>query len=151
MTFKQNQPISILKNIFAGVSALLAFSLFLQGYLYGLVFFAVALKLALREGIEVDLSGIKYRKTYNILGFTDGKWKVLPSIEYVSVFKTKKKSRARVIAARAIMETEVYKVNLFHNTNQHIVAYVAEEKEKAYSVANQIAGILSIEIYDATN
>ncbi len=151
MTFKQLQPISTLKNIFAGVSALVSFYLFLQGYIFGLVFFGVALKLALREGIEVDLNGIRYRKIYAILGFADGKWKVLPSIEYISVFKTKKKSRTRVISAEATMQLEVYKVNLFYNTNKHIEAFVAEEKEDAFKVANQIAEVLSLEIYDATS
>lgn len=140
----------MLKNIFAGVAALVSFYLFLEGYIFGLVFFAVALKLALREGIEVDLSGVKYRKTYTILGFTDGKWKVLPSIEYVSIFKTKKKSRARVVAAQAIMATEVYKVNLFYNTNKHIEAYVSEEKDEAVAIAKQISEVLSLEIHDAT-
>lgn len=145
------QPVSITKIIFSIVLVVLSIYLYLSGTYFGIILLGAALKLSLREGFELDLDGKKYRKLYSILGLNFGFWKPLPSIEYVSVFKTIKKSRARVIAAEANLGFEVYKLNLFYNRNKHIEVYVSEDKDNAFKVANHIAMILYIEVYDATN
>lgn len=144
------QPISITKVVFSIVLVILSIYLYFSGTYFGIILLGAALKLSLREGFELDLDGKKYRKLYSILGLNFGFWKQLPTIEYVSVFKTIKKSRARVITAEANLGFEVYKLNLFYNTNKHIEVYVSENKENAFKVANHIAMVLYIDVFDAT-
>lgn len=144
------QPIPTIKVVFAIVLSLFAVYLFFQGTLFGLVLLGAALKLALREGFELDLQEKRYRNIYSVFAINFGSWKKLPEIEYVSVFKTIKKSRARVIAAEANLGFEVYKLNLFYNKNKHIETYVTDDKEDAFKVAKHIALALTIDILDAT-
>ncbi|MEL6809756.1 MAG: hypothetical protein AAFP76_00285 [Bacteroidota bacterium] len=145
------QPIRQTKIILAVVISLFSLYLLYEGMLFGLILLAVGIKLSLRTGIEVDLHGKCYRTIYSIFGTVFGSWKNLPEIEYISVFKTKKKSRARVITAEASLDFVVYKLNLFYDRNQHIEAYVTEHRDNAFEVANQMANVLKTEIYDATN
>jgi hypothetical protein len=63
-------------------------------------------------------------------------WKSFPKIEYVSVFKTIKKSRARVITAEANLGFEVYKLNLFYHKNKYIEAYVSDDMKDALKPSN---------------
>jgi hypothetical protein len=144
-------PTPPLKIVFAIVLTLLSLYLVLGGALSGFILLGIALKLALREGIEVDLNGKRYRKIYSIFDLSMGAWKRLPAIEYISVFKTKKKSRTRGISAEASLDFIVYKLNLFYSRNKHIEAYVSDDKVDAMSVAQHIATVLNLEIYDATN
>ena len=145
------QPVSTTKVIFSIVLVILSIYLYFSGTYFGIILLGAALKLSLREGFELDLDGKKYRKLYSILGINFGSWKALPTIEYVSVFKTVKNSRARVITAEANLGFEVFKLNLFYETNKHIEVYVSENKENAFKIANHIAMILYVEVYDATN
>ncbi len=145
------QSVSSIKVIFAIFLSLLSLYLFYSGTLFGVVLLGVALKLMVVEGFELDLAKKKYRKIYWLLGLCIGSWKQLPVIEYVSVFKTVKKSRARVITAEANLGTQVYKVNLFYEGNKHIEVYIAEESEKSFKVAKHIAAELNTPILDATS
>lgn len=122
----------------------------MQIALLGIILMGVALRLAMREGVEIDLNGKRYRKIYSIFAINLGSWKRLPELEYLSIFKTRKKTRARVIAAESHLSTVVYKLNLFYNRNKHIEAYVSDDKDDAMSVANHIATVLELEIHDAT-
>ena len=144
------QPIPPVKIVFSIVLFLLSAYLFFLGTLFGVILAGAALKLALREGIELDLGERKYRKVYSIFAINIGVWKRLPDIEYVSVFKTIKKSRARVISAEANMGFEVYKLNLFHDRNKHIESYVTDDRDDAFAVAKHIAMALDTEVWDAT-
>jgi len=144
------QPVAPVRIVFAIILSFLAIYLFAQGTLFGIILLGVALKLGLREGVEIDLNARRYRKVYSVFAVNFGSWKALPKIEYISVFKTKKKSRSRVVAAEANLDFVVYKLNLFHNTNKHIEAYVSDDKNEAFKVANHIALVLETEVYDAT-
>lgn len=144
------QPVPPLKVVFAIVLAFFSLFLIMQIALLGIILMGVALRLAMREGVEIDLNDKRYRKVYSIFAISLGSWKKLPALEYVSVFKTRKKSRARVIAAEAQLSTVVYKLNLFYNRNKHIEAYVSDDKDDAMNVANHIATVLELEIHDAT-
>jgi hypothetical protein len=144
------QPVANIKIIFAIILSLLAVYLFFSGTLFGIILLGAALKLSLREGFELNLEERTYRNIYSIFAVNLGFWKKLPEVEYVSVFKTKKNSRARVITAEANLGFEVFKLNLFYNRNQHIEVYVSNEKEDAFSVAKHIATFLELDILDAT-
>lgn len=144
------QPVASIKIIFAIILSLLAVYFILQGTLFGIILLGVALKIALRHGFELDLEQRKYRNLNSLFALDLGKWKDLPEIEYVSVFKTIKNSRARVITAEATMGFEVFKVNLFYNGNQHIEAYLSDSSDDAFKVAKHIAVFLELDILDAT-
>ena len=150
MTLRHLQPVAPVRIVFAIILSLLSFYLFFEGTLFGIILLGAALKLGTREGVEIDLNGKRYRKIYSIFAINIGVWKQLPLIEYVSVFKTTKKSRARVIAAEANLGFEVYKLNLFYNRNKHIEAYDTDLKDDAFKVAKHIATVLEIDILDAT-
>lgn len=141
-------PIAPVKVVFAVVLLLLAFYLFTQGSMFGLVLIAAAARLSMRLGAEVDVFEKRYRKLTSIFAITWGEWRKLPEIEYVSIFKTIKKSRARVIAAQALVGTEVYRLNLFYQTNKHITVYEGETHAEAQVKAQGIAKALEVEIYD---
>lgn len=151
MTLRHLQPIATVRIVFALILSLLACYLFFEGTLFGLILLGAAFKLAAREGVEIDLDGKRYRKIYAIFAVNLGVWKPLPPITYISIFKTIKNSRARVIAAEANLGFEVYKLNLFYQGNKHIEAYHTDFKEDAFQVATHIATVLEIDILDATN
>ena len=150
MSIRHLQPVAAIKIVFAIILTLLSLYLYFQGAYFGIILLGAALKFSLREGFELDLNGKRYRKLYSIFAINFGNWKSLPPIEYVSVFKTIKKSRARVIAAEASLGFEVYKLNLFYNRNHRLEVYFTDEKEDAFKIANHIALVLDIEIFDAT-
>ncbi|MCW9036971.1 MULTISPECIES: hypothetical protein [Altibacter] len=150
MTYKNLPSLSPAKIVFSIVLSIAAVYLFYEGTLFGIVLLGAALRLSYIEGIELDLEKMRYRKLHSILAFDFGKWRPLPAIEYVSVFKTQKTSRARVITAEAHMGFEVYKVNLFYASNKHIEAYVSDDSNAAFAMAKDMAAILKIKIWDAT-
>jgi len=151
MNISHLQPVAPVKIVFALVLFFLSAYLFFEGSMFGIILIGSALKLALREGVELDLDGKKYRKIYSAFAINFGFWKTLPKVEYVSVFKTTKNSRARVIAAQAISKNVVYKLNLFYSRNKHIEAYVSDDVNDAFKVAKHIAMILELDVLDATN
>ncbi len=107
------QPVATIKIVFAIILSLLSVYLFFEGTIFGIILLGAALKLSLREGFELNLEEKKYRKVYSIFAINFGLWQKLPAIEYISVVKTIKNSRARVIAAEANLGFEVFKLNLF--------------------------------------
>ena len=117
---------------------------------FSLVLSGIGVFLMLTQGSEIDLSSRRYREFYSILGIDFGKWKELPTIDYVSVFKTKENSRVQGLGASAKMSSEIYKLNLFYNTNQKIEAYRTEDVEDAFRKAKQLHEALNIDILDAT-
>ncbi len=102
------------------------------------------------DGIEIDLELKKYRTIVSLFGLHFGKWKNLPEIDYVSVFKTSETTTVRALSAEANVKNDIIKINLFYNTNQKIEAYNTQNKEDAFAKAKQIATILNIDILDAT-
>ncbi len=150
MTLRHLQPVPQIKIFFAIVLAFLSVYLFFAGSYYGLILLAAALRLGLREGVEMELEGKRYRKVYSIFAVNFGTWKKLPPIEYVSIFKTTRKTRARVITAEAHLGTTVYRINLFYERNKHLDVYESEEKENTLEIARHIATILETPIWDAT-
>lgn len=143
-------PVPILEIIYgSGLFLIGVFTIFDSQF--GLVFIVASVYFFQTDGIEIDLIRKKYRKTINIFSLTFGKWKELPEIEYISVFKTTKSSRVWVSSASTKVTNSIVKVNLFYNTNQKIEAYVADDASDAFVVAKQIASALNIDVLDATS
>ena len=150
ISMRQLQPISPWKLFLSIVLAFVGIYMLTQGSFFGLVFFGFAVSFGGRPGIEIDLNRKRYRKIYSVYAVNLGTWMNLPEIEYVSVFKTKKKTRTRLVTAEATTSTEGYKLNLFYSSNKHIEAYFTEDRDDAMKTAKHIADVLDTEIFDAT-
>lgn len=148
LIYLKKQP--LMKMIFG-------FSIFTLGTLIalfyainGLILSGIGLFLIHKEGIEVNLGTKSYRSLISFGGIHFGKWKPLPNLDYVSVFKTTENVRVRAVTAEANLNNEVYKINLFYNRNKHITAYKTEEVEDALKVGIEISKTLKIDVLDAT-
>lgn len=117
---------------------------------FSLILSGIGIFLIQREGSQIDLAAKKYREIRSIMGFTIGKWKNLPNIEYISVFKTNESKRVQGMSASANFSNQVYKLNLFYNRNRKIEAYLTEDINDAFENAKYIAQVLNIKILDAT-
>ena len=118
--------------------------------IFNLVLSGIGVFLMAREGSQIDLASKKYREIYSVMGINLGKWKDLPDIEYVSVFKTKENKRVQAMGASANFSNQVYKLNLFYNRNKKIEAYITEDINDAFENAKYISEVLNIDILDAT-
>jgi len=147
---KHIAPISPIKLLFSVVLFFLAFYiLFTQG-IYGLILLGPAIRLGMREGIQIDLDKKRYRILYWVFAIELGSWKAIPPLKYISVFRTTQKTRTRVLTAQALASSEVFKINLFYTANKHIEAYITESIDDAFLVAKKMALALATEVYDAT-
>lgn len=116
----------------------------------GFILIGMGIFILLVEGSEFDFKNQKYREIKSILGISIGKWKPIPNIEYVSVFRTNETTTLRSRTAEANVSNEIIKLNLFYNTNQKIEAYNTYNIDDAFKKAKEIASILNIDILDAT-
>ena len=119
-------------------------------HIFGFVICGLSFFFIHTTGIEIDLENKKYRSIIAFFSLIFGKWKPLPDIEYVSVFRTSETTTIRAMSAEANIKNEVIKVNLFYNTNQKIEAYNTQNIDNAFEKAKQIATILNVDILDAT-
>ena len=116
----------------------------------GFLLIGMGVFLLLTEGSEFDFKKEEYRKTKSILGVSFGAWKPIPDIEYVSIFKTNENTTLRSRTAEANVAKEIFKLNLFYDTNKKIEAYSTYNKKDAFTKAREISRSLNIDILDAT-
>lgn len=148
IVFKRKSP--IMKTVFGFfIFSVGLISVFAGGF-YGLIVCGISIFFIYKDGSEIDLEIQKYRTFIEVLGLRFGNWKDLPEIEYVSVFSTTESVAIRSRSAEAIVKNDIIVLNLFYNGNHRIKGYSTTNKEDAFKVAEQIAGILKIDILDAT-
>ena len=82
-----------------------------------------------------NLEEKKYKNQYSVGPFKVGKWKALPKLDYVSIFKTPR---------------DIFEINIWHNKNKHFNIYNYFEKEEALEAGYYIANQLHIKLLDAT-
>lgn len=120
------------------------------GNLFGMIFCGMSIFFFNKDGSEIDFEINKYRTFIELFGLRFGNWKELPEMEYISVFSTTESAKVRALTAEATVTNDIIVLNLFYNGNHRIKAYSTTDKEDAFNVAKQIAGILKIDILDAT-
>lgn len=76
-----------------------------------------------------------YKRERSIAMFRLGKWKDLPELEYISVFKK---------------EEDFFEVNLWYVGNKHFKLYQVYEEEDALTIGKKVAATLKIDLLDAT-
>ena len=148
-TLRQLRKVPTMKIIFG-------ITLFILGIfgtltnIFSLVLSGIGVFLMLQEGSEIDLASKKYREIYSVLSLSFGKWKDLPEIEYVSIFKTKENKKVQGMGASASFSNNIYKLNLFYDRNQKIEAYRTDNLDDAFENAKYLSEVLNINILDAT-
>lgn len=124
----------IFKNVFAAiVGAMLYFFLAFCAILMGMRFSA-------KNTMFFDLENNKFKDQYTVGPFIKGKWKLLPKLEYVSVFKNSK---------------GFFEINIWHRknkkyTDKHFNIYNYHDEEEALETGYYIAKQLNIKLLDAT-
>lgn len=149
-TLQHLRKVPTMKMIFGLVLFFLGVFGAITNNVFNLILSGIGVFLMLREGSEIDLASKKYREIYSVIGVKIGKWKDLPEIEYVSVFKTNETKRVQGMGASANFSNQVYKLNLFHNRNEKIEAYITDDLNDAFENAKYLAQVLNIDILDAT-
>ncbi len=146
------ESISIYKKVF--LSVILALSMFMilfDGLFYGLILLGISLRFLMQNGVELDLADMKFRKLNSWYGIKFGKWQTLPKIEYVSIFETKKGSRLRASGGSAAhFSTVIFKLNLFYSKNKHLTLLSSEDKNKVFTIGDNISKILDVKFHNAT-
>lgn len=132
-----------------GISFFL-FGFSLLFHFYGFILCGMSVFFFSKDGSEIDLDSKTYRTFFSLFGYRFGKWKTLPDVEYVSVFKTAEINTVRSLGAEANVKSDVIQLNLFYNRNQKITAYTTKYEADAFKIAREIAQILNIDILDAT-
>ncbi|QHI37900.1 hypothetical protein IMCC3317_32830 [Kordia antarctica] len=82
-----------------------------------------------------DFKKKMYKHESAYLIFRLGKWKEMPLLEYISVFKK---------------EEGLYEVNLWHLGNKHFKIYEMFDEDEAMNVGKKLATTLQIDLLDAT-
>lgn len=145
----KEQP-SKLKIIYGGgLAAVGLFSLF-SGLIIAIVPLFVGCYFFKSKGVEFNFKNKKFRYITSWMGLIFGKWQSLPEIEYISVFKSEEKTRVWVSTASTVVSDTITKVNLFYNGNHKIKAYKTSSIDDAFKKAKEIAGLLKVDILDAT-
>jgi hypothetical protein len=98
-----------------------------------------ALSFSVVRNFLFDLEHKKFKIEYCVGPIRVGKWKDLPNIEYVSVFKQPLKEGKFIFEA-----------NLWYQRNKHFEVYSSDNKEAAFEMGIQISKILNVKILDAT-
>lgn len=102
------------------------------------------LRFSVITAVCFDLGGRCYKKEYRVGPVRVGKWKQLPDIEYVSVFK-------QAVTLPGEDDGHVYNVNVWYGHNRHFTIYTKADSKAAYDMALYIASRLKIELLDATD
>lgn len=102
--------------------------LFIYCFFFGFVFSSKNTKF-------FNLKYKKYKNQYSVGPIKVGKWRALPALEYVSVFKNGR---------------DIFEINIWHNRNKHFNIYNYNNKEEAVEIGYDVAKSLEIKLFDAT-
>lgn len=145
------KPVSFFKSLFGIIVFIFAFYvIFYQNILFGFFMASFAIYLNSSEGSQINLDSRTYRNIWSIFGIHFGKWKPIPTFEYISVFKGRQKQRVNSLGASTTFTDEVFLINLFYGRNRHETFYRTFKKEDAFEVAKHFRLALGIGILDAT-
>ncbi|WP_273568338.1 hypothetical protein [Maribacter halichondriae] len=104
-----------------------------------LVLLPSALAFSVVKDVFFDLTQNKYKEQYCVGPIKWGKWKNLPKIDYVSVFKQPKED------GEYIFET-----NLWYQKNRHFKIYENSDLASVFEMGVSVAKLLHVDLLDAT-
>lgn len=86
-----------------------------------------------------DMENKQFKIAYVVGPFRWGKWRPLPKIEYVSVFRQSKADGSFV-----------YEANLWYKGNRHFNIYENQHQETVMLMGKNVAQLLKVDLWDAT-
>jgi hypothetical protein len=105
-----------------------------------IIIIGVALRLSLIKETIIDTEKQRYRQGFGLGTWVFSKWRHLPSIEYISVFK------------QALSDgNHQYQINLWYQKSERIIAFECLEKEKAITITQTLAHDIQLDWLDATS
>jgi hypothetical protein len=106
---------------------------------FSIMTFANGLFFSIVRDCIFDLQKERYKIQYSVGPIRVGKWKGLPEIEYISVF------RQLLTNGNYVFET-----NLWYAQNRHFKIYENLERTPAFEMGKEVAEILKVNLLDAT-
>lgn len=91
------------------------------------------------KSVFFDLENQKYKEEYKVGPVGLGRWKELPKIEYVSVFRQLKANGSHT-----------YEVNLWMKGNRNFTIYETGELATTFAMGESTAKALKVDLLDAT-
>tara|TARA_A100000171_G_C2128501_1_gene145109 strand:+ start:1705 stop:2250 length:546 start_codon:yes stop_codon:yes gene_type:complete len=91
------------------------------------------------KSIFFDLENQKYKEEYRVGPIGLGRWRTLPKIEYVSVFRQLKENKSYT-----------YEVNLWTKGNRSFTIYEGLDLGTTFVMGKSTAKTLNVELFDAT-
>jgi hypothetical protein len=109
-----------------------------------------ASNLVLRQGIEVDLSHKKFRKTRKILGLFNitEEWRPLPASNYILLFQTFY-ANCEACDLNDKDESGTLQVSLVYRKSRKLIIHEGKNKAEIISIASKLSEHLSLKIKDA--
>jgi len=119
------------------------FRAFVSSFNCALFTFVVALRFSVVTSVCFDMKDRRYKKQYKVGPVKVGRWKQLPDIEYVSVFR-------QAIILPGEDSGHMFNVNVWYGHNRHFTIYHNPEVKPAYDMALYIAVRLQVYMLDVT-
>ncbi|EAQ99765.1 hypothetical protein [Maribacter sp. HTCC2170] len=104
-----------------------------------IVLLPTALAFSVVRDWHFDLDNKKYKIDYSLGPIGFGKWKPLPQIDYVSVFKQPKENG-----------DYIYEANLWYQKNKHFNILESDNLESVFEMGKRVAQILNVKLLNAT-
>ncbi|MXN92778.1 hypothetical protein GR160_16235 [Flavobacterium sp. Sd200] len=120
------------------------FKAFVSCFNFAFFMFVIGIRFSVVTAVCFDLVERCYKKQFRVGSIKVGRWKQLPDIEYVSVFR-------QPIIVPGKYDAHIYNVNIWYGQNRHFTIYNNAENKKAYNMALYIATRLKIELLDVTD
>ena len=118
---------------------------------FGIIAILIGLILFLASvGIQIDFDKRSHREFYGIFGFKFGKWKEMPTIEYVTVFIEQYAQRGSMLTIDSTHKFSKVKISLIASRTQRYDGGYFNSKEKAMEAGMFIAKKLNLELLDYT-
>ena len=111
--------------------------------------FIMAVRFSTVKNILLDIKNKRYKTELAVGIFKMGKWKPLPNVEYISVFKQRTGHDSNGDGTNDTVG-EIYDVNVWYNTSKHFTIYSNFEFEPAFEMGKHIAVQLNVDLLDAS-
>lgn len=143
--FPQFQMLGVLLFI---IGMVLAYQLNLWSILVLVGGFALA---TVTTGVQVDFKRKMHRDYIRILGYKYGKWVIIHTLDYVTVFVESYYQNMGAASIHASDNFSDFKINLVVSETQHFDAGGFSDKTKAFENAKKIAGKFGVKLLDFTS
>ncbi len=112
--------------------------------------FYMASNIFVKQGLELDTSENRFRKTYKILrlfSFTDG-WKNLPKLDYILLFKTLY-AKCESCSTDDFENSSIIQLSLVYNKNRKLIIHESKNLQEIQQMAHELSKNLTLKIRDS--